>query len=98
MDPPDGVALAPGIADGDFVGGCVVADDHADVVVAFGLKAGEVAFGLARDFGGIGAPVFDHTAFHGALVGNHVVGREAAHLPEEGDAFVDILFNFGRRK
>ena len=98
MDPPDGVALAPGIADGDFVGGCVVADDHADVVVAFGLKVGEVAFGFARDLGGIGGPVFDVTAFHGAFVGNHVVGREAAHLPEKGDAFVDILFDFGRRE
>lgn len=98
MDPPDGVALAPGIADGDFVGGCVVADDHADVVVAFGLQVGEVALCFARDLGGIGGPVFDVTAFHGALVGNHVVGREAAHLPEEGDAFVDILFDFGRRE
>ena len=98
MDPPDGVALAPGIADGDFVGCCVVADNHADVVVAFGLKIGEVAFSFAGDFTGIGGPVFDVTAFHGALVGNHVVGREAAHLPEEGDAFVDILFDFGRRE
>ena len=98
MDPPDGVALAPGIADGDFVGGCVVADDHAEVVVAFGLKIGEVALCFARDLGGIGGPVFDDTAFHGSLVGNHVIGREAAHLPEEGDSFVDILFDFGRRE
>ena len=98
MDPPDGVALAPGIADGDFVGGCVVANDHADVVVALGLQVREIALGFARDFGGIGWPVSDLTAFQGALVGNHVVGREAAHLPKEGDAFVDILFDFGRRE
>lgn len=37
VDPTYRVILAPGIAHGNFVGGFIVADDHADVEVGLGL-------------------------------------------------------------
>jgi hypothetical protein len=61
------------------------------VVIPSFLEGFSVFFGGGSDLGGVVGPVFDTSA--GAGVRDLVVAGEAAHLPEDGDAFVEVAFD-----
>ena len=65
------------------------------VVPAFGHFLG-VGLGFGLDFFAVCAPVGDFFPLAGPFVCGGVVEWEAAHLPKDGDAFIDVFLEFLR--